>query len=81
MKLYRINLPEHIAYAGTKSEAHTIAKDIGKPLWGDVTIEEIELRTDKDGVIGALNGMPVYSVMTTWGLTKLGALKTEEVTP
>lgn len=79
MKVYRIEPNPDNAddwqYADTKSSAHSYAKAMPKHQWDTVRIVELELQSDKEGVIAALNRQPIYEEVQAWGLTKRGGLE------
>lgn len=76
---------QHI-YSGTLSQAHHLAKNgkqDGRPFRQDwVKIEEVEIATDKAGILALLNGvggneMPIRE----WTLTPRGGLHEEKPIP
>lgn len=65
-------------YCGTLSDAHEDAKKHApEPVYRkDVLIQEVEVATDKDGVLKLLNEHAplIRNVGRTWGLTARGGL-------
>jgi hypothetical protein len=79
MKAYQVVTPEQTHFEGTKPDAQRWVKDnVGKPLWADTTIREVDVQTDKTGVLAALNGEAVITLTERlWGITPRGGLKAE----
>lgn len=77
MKLFKVNMPEATAYCGTRKEAHDFAKDQPKNQWCEITIDEVDVQCDKEGMIHALNGVTIEKIIKTYGLTARGGLKEE----
>lgn len=63
-------------YAGTLGDAKKLAAAIAKPLRELVIAEEVEVPTDKAGIINMLNGEPTMGdPLRTWTVTARGSLK------
>lgn len=53
--------------------------DTVRHLCKDIIVEEVDVQSDKAGLIAALNGNPIVSEpLRTWGITSRGALKEEQ---
>ena len=79
MKVFRqtIDQPDNRPqYLGTLSEAKRLAKTVDKALRKHTTVEEIDVQTDKAGVVAMLNGEAIVkATLREWGLTARGALE------
>jgi hypothetical protein len=68
-------------FVGTLGEAKTEAKrlhDNLRHLCKQVVFEEVNVQSDKAGLLAALDGEPIVSIpFRTWGITSRGALKEE----
>lgn len=63
-------------YEGTKHDIHQWVKDsVPKSEWPSTKILELEMKTDKAGILAALNGEFEPDVIATFGLTKRGGLE------
>jgi hypothetical protein len=62
MKAYRVDGVRDEHFSATLADAHKQAKYYVSCScgWQDVRIEEVEVSTDKQALIAALNGYPVY---------------------
>lgn len=86
MKVYRVNAEGYhdgplnlVHYEGTKGDAHEWVKNnVGKAYWPEATITEVDMQTDKAGIVAALTGEPIETVLRTWGITPRGGLKEEK---
>ena len=78
MKLFKMtvaNAPDSTAYAGTRAGAQAAAKAMPKPLWIDVLIQEVDVKTDKAGMVAALNGEAIETPTgASWTLASRGGL-------
>lgn len=78
-KVYKvqINDDEPVQYAGTMAGVKTILKDRDSiPMyWPDVRVTECEVQSDKEGLIFALNRLPVMTEGREWRGTSRGGLK------
>lgn len=88
MKCYKLQAHEEAAeiFYGTLADAHAEARDSTEPVFRvNVRITEVEVPTDKAGVIALLNGyhkLKGQNLMVpsrVWCLTARGGLK--EITP
>ncbi len=82
MKLLRITTTTSastiVSWAGSVPNAKTAVREMEKWRWPDTVVEEVNVQTDKAGVVAALNGDPmVTEASRTWGVTSRGALKEE----
>ena len=79
MKAYQIVISDQLHYTGTKPEAQKWVKDnVHKADWPEVVVHEVDVQTDKEGVIAALNSKAVITTTErAWGITPRGALKEE----
>jgi hypothetical protein len=66
-------------YAGTLGDAKKVAATVPKPLRDQVIAEELDVQTDKAGVVAMLNDAPEFSgePLRTWAVTARGSLKEE----
>lgn len=77
MKFYRINDTALTSFAGTIAAAHKAAKS-GHFNKLDVQIDEVEVPTDKTGVLQLLTDDPAkmeFKVLRSWQLTARGGLE------
>lgn len=79
MKAFQVEIPnEAHTYAGTMSTVRAVCKAVDKKLRPDVMVREIDVKSDKDSFIQALNGHPVIELTgRVWGLSSRGALVEE----
>jgi hypothetical protein len=84
MKVIRLSLYENDSdvyrtrFAGTLADAKVEARAVPQALRSQVLAEEVEVQTDKAGIIAMLNSKPlVIEVQRTWGITARGALVEE----
>lgn len=66
------------SHHGTRDEAHTAAKGYPKVNWPNVRVEQIDVATDKTGILSLLMGYDVSDqepVTANWGLTPRGGLR------
>lgn len=83
MRAYRVTSPgnghvNRVSFWGTKPEAHAQAKLHENRA--ATYVDEVEVQTDKVGVVAALNGTPLIETLCTWGLTPRGGLREEPTT-
>lgn len=82
MKLFRIydaeRIKDYVVFCGTRAEAKNEVDGVPKNRREFLVVEEIEVQTDKEGVIAMLNEEPLYKVLRTFGVTPRGALKEEK---
>ena len=66
-------------FEGTLANAREGVKArVPKTLWPVTLVVEVEVRADKEGVLGALNKTPEFTETgRKWGVTSRGALKEE----
>jgi hypothetical protein len=65
-------------FVATLGDARETAKAVPAHLRADVIVDQVDVQSDKAGLIAALNGEPVVGVpLRTWGITARGALKEE----
>lgn len=74
MKLYHVSDGANADYKGTLAEAHALAKACNR---FDVSIEEVEIDTDKANLLRILNGEGGYERQggRRWVLTPRGGLR------
>lgn len=79
MKVFRqtIDQPDtKPQYSGTLSEAKRRAKTVDKALRKHTTVEELDIQSDKAGIVAMLNGEAIIKdTLREWGLTARGALE------
>lgn len=62
-------------YFGTLSELKAGCRVTNKQLRVDLVAEELDVQTDKAGVVGMLNGNVICTTARAWNLTARGALE------
>lgn len=67
-------------YFGTLDAAHKAIKQWPKEAWGFCFLELFDVPTDRDSLIGLLNGRPFATRLRSWELTDRGGLK-EDMAP
>ena len=80
MKAYEVTLNDEDKpqFAGTMADAKAIIKDADQSYYyGDLRVVEVEVQSDKEGVIWALNGVAKMTHGRTWRGTPRGGLKEE----
>lgn len=78
MKVFRIQDGEREDFFGIKADAKRHVHTIPPHRRDKVLVSEIEVQTDKEGVIAMLNEEPLYKVLRTFGVTPRGAFKEEK---
>lgn len=78
-KTYREDEDLLVSYFGTRAEAKTSIKDKAPKVREQYLLEEVNVETDKDGVVKMLNGDPDCSTIRRWGFTARGGLKEEAI--
>jgi hypothetical protein len=84
MKAFQVTFPgkqgsepadaEH-SFAGTQKEAHDFAKSRPKVEWTEITVNEVEVQADKEGILALLNHEPkLVSTGKSWALSVRGGL-------
>lgn len=88
MKIYRIRDTAfsadedqiHDVYAGTKDEAKANGVVRATPPYqSDIEVTELEVQTDKAGVLAILQGNRIFTTLRTWRMTARGGLKLQVV--
>ena len=62
-------------YFGTLSELKAGCRAADKKLRVDLVAEELDVQTDKAGVVSLLNGNVIATTARAWNLTARGALE------
>lgn len=79
MRVFRIQVidsEEPYHYEGTQSAAHKYAKELPKHQWEQAKITELDVQTDKEGILALMNDDPIITdTGPSFGLTKRGGLK------
>jgi NADP-dependent 3-hydroxy acid dehydrogenase YdfG len=79
MKMYRISEADQAfpdAWHGGLSDTKHAVKALSKALRRSMQVDEINVQTDKPGVVAMLNGEPVCGdPLRTWTVTARGALQ------
>lgn len=82
MKVFRLvdtELPDDtLSYAGTMAGAKALAKDLPAVLRKRHTVEELEVQTDKAGVVAMLNNAPIVKVVRTFAVSARGGVQAIE---
>jgi len=82
MKLYKLYNPEVpdsvIRYFGGLADLKEACRNLLRVQRDEHIAQEINVQTDKAGVVGTLNGEPQITVLRTFGITARGALKEED---
>src|SRR5574337_1322355 len=78
MKLFRIQHTEHDEWFGTLADAKARVRQMPKYRYDEMVVGEIDVRTDKEGVLAMLNDEPLFKPLRTFGVTPRGALKEEK---
>jgi hypothetical protein len=65
-------------YFGTLGEVKAACREIAQPLRKQHVVEELDVQSDKAGMVAALNGTPIITdVIRTFSVTARGALAGE----
>lgn len=78
-KVYREDEDLLTEYFPTRAEAKASVKDKAPKVREQYLLEEINVETDKDGIVKMLNGDPDESIVQRWSFTARGGLKEEVV--
>lgn len=62
-------------YYATQSELKAGCRAADKKLRIDLVAEELDVQTDKAGIVGMLNGNVICTTARAWNLTVRGALE------
>lgn len=81
MKIFQLAYPADVddepKHAGTLSEIKDKARAVPQTLRKEHVVHELEVQTDKAGVVAALNRAPIVKIMRTFAVTPRGSLKEE----
>ena len=84
MKVFRLNHHEYdeeiyeTCFFGTMAEAKKAASEVSKHLRADIVAAELNVQSDKEGFLAALNGEPVViAELRKFDVTARGSLKEE----
>lgn len=82
MKVFQLTNPDDVdgdglQFAGTLTEIKTAAREVPFGLRKHHVVHELDVQTDKAGVVAMLNGDPIVKILRTFGVTQRGSLKEE----
>ncbi len=79
LHLYMPDTADTSDFVPDRAGAKTLIKAMTPDARTAHVLDEIEVRTDKEGVVAALNGEPIFTVLRRFGITARGGLKEEAI--